>query len=256
MGLCEFCFKVSGGKKCGRPPSGRIKEFTCAVCGVAFTHYVKKSGYKPKCCSNKCGAAFAGRNKSTRPIDLTADRLHELYWGQNMTMPEIVKALGLECHWTAVRFWMLQDNIPRRASNWRTYTHCIVEGCGQPRHELHQQDGRPYGRLCKVHYNEREARNARILKQRQHEERGQELTAMIRRLLAGLPSSVKSDVEGEIVLAVLAGELTLPLTRDRVKPYITAAFRDYADGFGSVSLDTPAPGAEDGSYTWADKLGL
>lgn len=256
MGLCDFCFKVEGGKKCGRPPSGKVRSFKCRVCGQEFTQYVKASGYRRRCCSTKCGAKFAGRNKSQRPKELTPDRLYEMYWGENKTAPEIVRAMGLRVHWTSVIFWLKQDGTPRRASNWRTYTHCIVEGCGQPRHALRQQDGRPYGRLCKAHYNEREARNARIWKQRQHEERGQELTVMIRRLLVGLPDSVRSDVEGEIVLAVLAGECALPLSRESVKPYIAAAFREYADGFGSISIDTPAPGAEDGSYTWADKLGL
>lgn len=257
MRFCPRCFVLNGGKKCGRPQTGKHMRLTCRVCRKKFEYYVRPN-YRPKCCSLKCGHVYMGRSKSARPKWLTKDRLYEMYWGQNKTAPEIVKSLGLRLHSTSVIFWLKKDGTPRRVSNWRTYTHCIVDGCGRPRFELRQHvTGRPYGRLCKEHYNEREARNARIWKHQQHEQRGKELTTMIRRLLTGLPDSVRADAESEIVLAVLSGELVLPLTGESVKPFITKAFHDCADQFGTVYLDTPAPGSDgEDWYTWGHKLGL
>lgn len=256
MRLCARCFVLEGGKKCGRPRTGVTKTITCRVCRKKFQYYVKPN-YRPRTCSHVCGWKFAGQNKVKRPKSLTKDALYELYWGRNMTAPEIVVALSLKVHQTVIIQWLKKDGTPRRVSNWRTYTHCVIEGCGAPRFALKQQDGRPYGRLCHTHYCEREARNARIKKKEMIERNGGELVRIIGSLLAGLPDSVKQDAESEIVLAVLSGDLLPPITGVMVKPFITKAFSEYADQYGSLSLDMPAPGSDgDDGYTWGQRLGL
>lgn len=254
MHLCDECFSFIG-KKCGRPRSGWMANLTCKICRKKFQYYIKDSGYRPKCCSQACGAVLSAKKRSKRPKALTADVLYDMYWGQNLTMPEIVAKLRLRVHWSVVRNWLMEDGTSRRASNWRTHTCCIVENCGQPIHYLKQQDGRPYGRLCKEHHNEREARNARIQKEELAEAQGAGLTEQANRLLVGLPESVKTDALQEIVVAVLSCELALPLTRESVKPFITRAFKENADAWKFLSLAAPTR-EEEGSQTWGERLGL
>lgn len=258
MHLCVECFKHKGGKKCGRVPRGVVKNLKCRVCGVKFPYYVKKSAYRPRACSNKCGWVLSSRaaaKRAKRPKDLTDDKLHLLYWGQNMTAPEITAIYEKKFHWSNVIRWLKQASIPRRRSTSRTYTHCVVEGCNEPRFTLKQQSGRPYGRLCHQHHNEREARNARLFKQYKAEQHGDVLVRQITKLLEGLPDSVKTDALQEITLAVLCGALALPLTRESVKPYIAQMFRENADAYKFLSLAAPTRD-EEGAQTWGERLGL
>lgn len=256
MHLCISCFKRDGGKKCGRVPRGVVKTLKCRVCGVKFPYYVKKSAYRPKCCSHKCGYIFAGRNKSGRPKDLTTEKLNELYWGQNKTAPEIAALYANKFHWSSVILWMRQDGLLRRVSNWRTYTHCIVDGCGEPRFVLRQhKTGRPYGRLCHQHHNERETQSSRMYLKHKAERRGQLLVVQIEKFLVGLPDSVKTDALQEITLAVLCGTLPLPLTQESIKPYIAQMFRENADAYKFLSLAAPTRD-EEGAQTWGERLGL
>lgn len=177
-----------------------------------------------------------------------------MYWGQNLTAREIADRVG-EFNFTTVLRWLRVDGTARRAGHWRTYDGCIIEGCGLPTKYLRQQDGTPYGRYCRDHQRQRETRRHQIYNARIMEEGVQLLMKQAARLLAGLPESVKTDAQQEIVLAALSGELPVPLTRESVKPYITKTFRENADAWKFLSLQAPTS-TDEGAQTWGDRLGL
>jgi hypothetical protein len=254
MHLCERCYRLSG-HKCGRERTGKVGPLTCCVCRNKFTKYRAPSKNPARVCSDECRRKHIAQTKLKRPAEMTSHRLYELYWGRNRTTREIATMLGTGLHPSTIRLWLIADGTPLRANQWRRYSHCAIEGCSEPIQK--RWNGiRHYGRLCREHWNQRDATRAKIYQHEIHEERGKELLAAIATLLRGLPESVKADVESELVLAVLAGDFALPLTPESIKPYIASAFREYADGFGTISIDTPAPGAEDDRYTWAEKLKL
>lgn len=241
-------------KKAGGPitwPGQRATVGKCRVCGQPFTFTTR---YRPRACSPECVRERLRRSKLKRPPDLTDARLQELYWGRNMTAPEIARLYDDAFSKDAVQLWLIAANIPRRASHSRTLSSCAVLGCEQPIHKL--WNGHVwYGRLCKPHLYERDTRRRHFYEDQIFQQRGGELALAVARLLAGLPDSVRQDAEADIMVAVLSGEFALPLTRESVKPYIAKAFRENADAWRFLSLAAPVAAGDD-VQTWGERLGL
>lgn len=254
MHLCDDCFRINGGRKCGRTREGKRRTFTCRVCRMKFEYYVSPNGYHPRTCSHRCSAKDSAAKRSLRPSTLTRDVLYELYWGQNLTAADIAKRLGIGVTAGGVRHWLVSDDIPRRAPNWRRYAHCAVEGCERPKHQAFNGI-RWYGRLCKEHWRERDMRRRRFYQEQIQREQGGDMMTMIARFTAGLPESVKRDAESEIMIAALSMELPLPLSRESVKPLIAKVFRENADAYKFVSLAAPTREGE-GVQTWGERLGI
>lgn len=253
MHLCAECFRINGGKK-GRPKLGKDVTLRCRVCRQRFTIYLRPSRSHPKTCSAKCGVQLSAISRCQRPADLTADRLYALYWGQGLTSQEIANRLG-HISKDAVRLWLLADGTPRRISRRRRLSCCMVQGCGAPIAERRAWYGKGYGRLCQQHHREREHRRYQFYKEQQVSRQNHEMVRHVRGFLSGLPDSVRSDAEQEVVLALLLGDLAPPLTLELVKPYITRAFKMAADGYRTISLDAPTK-SDDNAQTWGQRLGV
>lgn len=254
MHMCERCFRLNGGKKCGRVKSGRERQLTCRQCHQPFTYYVKTGAYRPRTCSQQCGAQYGARKRVKRPPDLSRDRLYELYWGQDLTTAEIAAKWEGLFDRTTVVLWLKADAIQRRPSHTRRATACVVLGCHAPIHTL--WNGHVfYGRLCREHLNARSRERARIYESQRANEGGANLLRAAALLLSGLPADVKAEAEQEIVLAALSQELALPLTKESVKPYIVRAFRENANAFQFLSLAAPTS-SDEGAQTWGERLGL
>lgn len=253
MHMCEDCFRINGGKK-GRQKEGKTLTLTCRVCRQRFSTYLPPSKARPKTCGPHCGSLLSAGKRSKRPIDLTDERLYELYWGKDMTAPEISALYGEAFTKDSVILWLTAANIPRRRQNWRTKTSCIVDGCDQP--ILKRWNGKQwYGRLCKTHWNERDSRRQKFFHEEAISQSGQALQMEIRRLTNGLPDAVRLDAESEIMVAALSGDVALPLTRESVKPYIAQVFRANADAWKFLSLSAPTRDGDD-AQTWGERLGL
>lgn len=253
MHFCEDCFRINGGKR-GRQKKGTDRQLTCAVCAKAFTYYVVGRGYRPRCCSHECGVILSARGRVKRPAELTPDRLYEMYWGRNHTLREIAARFDSAFSPDAVRLWLIADGVSLRAKNWRKQTACIFEGCGAP--IFKRWNGRTrYGRHCKEHFYQLSNQRRHIYERQAAEQGGHDLMLQIGRLIAGLPEAVKVDVQQELVLAVLSGDLALPLTRESVKPYVTRMFKENADAYGMISLAAPTREGDD-AQTWGERLGL
>lgn len=241
-------------KKAGGPitwPGQRKSVAKCRVCGVQILF---SGRYRPRTCSSTCVRESIRRSKIKRPSDLTDARLQELYWGRNMTAPEIARLYDGAFSKDSVQLWLIAANIPRRRSNWRQLSSCAIEGCEKGIHKL--WNGKLwYGRLCKEHLRERDTRRRHFYENQAFEQRGRELATVVARLLVGLPDSVRYDAEADIMVAVLSSELLPPLTRESVKPYIAKAFRENADAWKFISLAAPTREGDD-AQTWGERLGL
>lgn len=251
MHLCERCFRIGGGKK-GRPKLGKTITITCRVCREKFTRYVRPSEKRPRYCSRLCCDAVASERHRKRPLELTDDRLRELYVEQNMTAKEIADKFGNVFTKHAVQLWVIAAKIPRRTH--RTYSVCVADGCTAAVYKLFNGI-RWYGRLCKEHLREREkartqARDAALI-----ERTGDALAREIHQLLAGLPDAVRLDAESEIMLAVLSRSLPLPLSAASVKPFIARSFKENANAYDFVSINAPVRQGDD-VQTWGERLGL
>lgn len=252
MHLCVDCFRINGGKQ-GRHRAGKLRTLRCRVCRNPFTVYLSPEQPRPRTCSPRCAIKSSADARRKRPHDLTDDRLYELYWGQNLTAPEIAARYDDAFSKDSVLLWLHAAGIRPRRRTSRTYTTCVVEGCAQPIKKLF--NGRVwYGRLCADHLRERDTRRRHYYEAQLNEQRGSDLSNQIRRLLWGLPESVKADAEQEIVIAVLSGEIT-DVTRDSIKPYVARVFRENADAYKFVSLAAPTRAGEE-AQTWGERLGI
>lgn len=90
--------------------------------------------------------------------------LTELYWGQQMSFPDIARLYGVEHRSVGLVFVKL--GIPRRkrrAKGQSKFKKCTV--CGGPIHKIkHTDNGSKYGRFCKKHWNEYRAKLAKDYK--------------------------------------------------------------------------------------------
>lgn len=255
MHLCVDCFRLNGGRKSGRYKTGKMRSKRCPICGASVQYYYTPGRWTPKTCSSpECRARQLATSKSKRPIDLTNERLRELYVVQNMTAPEISALYGNTFTKHSVQLWLIAADIPRKTRR-RTVSQCIWPGCNRAVDQ--KWNGVVwYGRHCRQHQNQRDRATARKREHLESETRGELLASIIHRLLAGLPDSVRRDAEGDITLAVLDRTLDInDLNAVTVKPFITRAFRENADQYRFLSIQAPCADGE-GVQTWGQRLGL
>lgn len=255
MHLCQRCFEIQKAATNAFGKGARKElRLRCRACRRWFQRVLTPGEYKPRYCSDVCVAKGVASQKVKRPKELSDELLGELYWGQDKTTREIAARFGSGFSPSAVRLWLIAANIPLRRAGSRTYTRCVVDGCGADIHKLFNGE-RWYGRLCKKHLTERDMRRRHFYEDQMYQQRGSELAVSIRRLLIGLPESVKQDAEADIMVAVLSGEIAAPLTHENTKPYIVKVFKENANAWKFISIAASAPGGE-GTQTWGERLGL
>lgn len=86
-------------------------------------------------------------------------------------------------------------------------------------------------------------------------EHGKSLLDHLRTVVpAGIDSNLRSDIIQEIAAAILLGELSNRPSGSDIKGFISRAYKQFADRFGTVSLNQPI-GRDDG-LTLGEAMGI
>jgi hypothetical protein len=100
----------------GRPRWKERVRKACLSCGTEFEVFPSQAG--AKFCSLSCSTAYRNKQASI-PCPFSPDRLYELYWREQLSVPAIVeKAKELEPRATLfiVHRWLREAGISRRSS--------------------------------------------------------------------------------------------------------------------------------------------
>lgn len=104
--------KLKIGRKSSKPPTFYI--LVCEKCSKVFW----KKSYERKYCSKRCseqGTWNKERRKPKRKITVPKEKIHDLYWTQDLSLPEVARRLDISVE-TVVRI-MDEYKIPRRTTS-------------------------------------------------------------------------------------------------------------------------------------------
>lgn len=150
---------IDAGQKFGQPRIHPIFDAVCETCQKEFKwtrgQYNGLSHQTTgRFCRKRCLVKWLHKYRQLLPH---ANEIKRLYWDEGLSLWEIARMFGVTDQAT-VKKAMAKAGIPRRPKKNIGKKVCIVAGCGKTTHKIrHTNNGSPYGRRCKQHWNEHRA---------------------------------------------------------------------------------------------------